>query len=264
MLKKLTALTLTAVVLSVAAAQCGAPATVVVTKEVEKVVTKEVEKVVTKEVEKIVTKEVVRLVMPEPITGSVAAAFTTSSDPTGLAPWWSWHPGRSYLSTYRLGGEAGRLTLVAGPGTDQWEEEESLPYVSLDLMGDFEAQVELRFSPTQRWQTAGIGIMSPDDARQWVRIGYNQEPKVFFDRSAKGVSRRSGEESYTDSSVYFKLSRREPLISAYFSADGDGWQPLEKDLVCSFPEIVKVYLYVYSTASEGVVARFSDFRVRSL
>jgi glucose/mannose transport system substrate-binding protein len=54
------------------AAQCGAPATVVVTKEVEKVVTKEVEKVVkeTVEVEKIVTKEVEKEVVvtatPEP------------------------------------------------------------------------------------------------------------------------------------------------------------------------------------------------------
>jgi multiple sugar transport system substrate-binding protein len=43
---------LSLVIVFTLAAQCGAPATVVVTKEVEKVVTKEVEKVVTKEVEK--------------------------------------------------------------------------------------------------------------------------------------------------------------------------------------------------------------------
>ncbi len=52
------------------AAQCGAPATVVVTKEVEKIVTKEVEKqvVVTKEVEKqvVVTKEVEKQVVVTP------------------------------------------------------------------------------------------------------------------------------------------------------------------------------------------------------
>jgi multiple sugar transport system substrate-binding protein len=56
------------VVITMLAAQCGAPATVVVTKEVEKVVTKEVEKVVTKEVEKevVVTKEVEKEVVVTP------------------------------------------------------------------------------------------------------------------------------------------------------------------------------------------------------
>jgi len=54
------------VVISTLAAQCAAPATVVVTKEVEKVVTKEVEKVVTKEVEKVVTKEVEKKVEVTP------------------------------------------------------------------------------------------------------------------------------------------------------------------------------------------------------
>jgi multiple sugar transport system substrate-binding protein len=58
------------VVITTLAAQCGAPATVVVTKEVEKVVTKEVEKevVVTKEVEKevVVTKEVEKEVVVTP------------------------------------------------------------------------------------------------------------------------------------------------------------------------------------------------------
>jgi multiple sugar transport system substrate-binding protein len=57
-------------VIATLAAQCGAPATVVVTKEVEKVVTKEVEKqvVVTKEVEKqvVVTKEVEKQVVVTP------------------------------------------------------------------------------------------------------------------------------------------------------------------------------------------------------
>jgi multiple sugar transport system substrate-binding protein len=55
-----TAVFATLLIISLLAGQCGAPATVIVTKEVEKVVTKEVEKVVTKEVEKevIVTKEV--------------------------------------------------------------------------------------------------------------------------------------------------------------------------------------------------------------
>lgn len=51
MFKKLTILTTVVAVLLMVAAQCGAPATVIVTKEVEKVVTKEVEKIVTKEVE---------------------------------------------------------------------------------------------------------------------------------------------------------------------------------------------------------------------
>ncbi|MEJ2554669.1 MAG: extracellular solute-binding protein [Anaerolineae bacterium] len=57
-------------VIATLAAQCGAPATVVVTKEVEKIVTKEVEKqvVVTKEVEKevVVTKEVEKEVVVTP------------------------------------------------------------------------------------------------------------------------------------------------------------------------------------------------------
>jgi multiple sugar transport system substrate-binding protein len=57
-------------VIATLAAQCGAPATVVVTKEVEKIVTKEVEKqvVVTKEVEKqvVVTKEVEKQVVVTP------------------------------------------------------------------------------------------------------------------------------------------------------------------------------------------------------
>jgi basic membrane protein A len=72
MFKKLASLALIAVILALVAAQCGAPATVVVTKEVEKVVTKEVE------VEKVVTVEVEKEPVPaEAKTLKVFSAFAT-------------------------------------------------------------------------------------------------------------------------------------------------------------------------------------------
>jgi peptide/nickel transport system substrate-binding protein len=76
------ALTLLAisVVASLLAAQCSVPATVVVTKEVEKVVTKEVEKIVkeTVEVEKVVT--------PTPEPGRQTLVVALSQAPTSLDP----------------------------------------------------------------------------------------------------------------------------------------------------------------------------------
>lgn len=70
------------VMLVLTAAQCGAPATVVVTKEVEKqvVVTKEVEKVVTQEVEKVVTKEVEKVV-EKPVAKQLVIYNSYQSDP---------------------------------------------------------------------------------------------------------------------------------------------------------------------------------------
>jgi ABC-type glycerol-3-phosphate transport system substrate-binding protein len=70
------------VMLVLTAAQCGAPATVVVTKEVEKqvVVTKEVEKIVTQEVEKVVTKEVEKVV-EKPVEKQLVIYNSYQSDP---------------------------------------------------------------------------------------------------------------------------------------------------------------------------------------
>jgi hypothetical protein len=69
---------------------------------------------------------------------------------------------------------------MVGPGTDQWLSDNSAPYVSYTISGDFEAEVKLSVAALTNWVVGGLGVMSSQDPENWIRIVYALDNKVYF------------------------------------------------------------------------------------
>jgi regulation of enolase protein 1 (concanavalin A-like superfamily) len=191
-------------------------------------------------------------------------ALASDSAPEKLDSAWGWFPGASSASTYSL--SEGRLALIAGPGTDFWYDRNWAPSVEYPVAGDFQAQVRLSFAPTERWQAAGLGLRSAKDRGTWIAIrrvsgGGNEQ---YLDAAQTRAYNSEGVKTipYTQNIVYLRLHRSEPLISLYYSPDGNNWTPLLEDFVIGFPEQVEIFLFVYSTpGNRGASATFSEFMI---
>jgi hypothetical protein len=97
--------------------------------------------------------------------------FAAPDDPEALNPIFGWQPGSSTASTYDLAIEPGVLTLIAGPGTNQWDNTDSGPLIAYPFEGDFEARVEVAFEPSgSEYKLAGLGVRSVNEHTTWLRV----------------------------------------------------------------------------------------------
>jgi regulation of enolase protein 1 (concanavalin A-like superfamily) len=190
------------------------------------------------------------------VVGGGSIHFADPNDPTKLASHWSWHPGGSRASAYALK-EDGTLRLIVGPGTDQWENNDSAPYISYKVSGDFEAEVKLRMVASSDWEVGGIGIMSTQDPKTWIRIVFALDNKVYFNRNGRHIAI----DPYPSKDIYLRIVRQGTLISSYYSATAENWQPLKEDYVFSLPEEVRVYLLGFTQHEEGDILEFQDLKI---
>jgi serine/threonine-protein kinase len=208
----------------------------------------------------------VRLGAPQSRQGNSAGgpvAFASASNPNQLSDVWGWYPGGSDASTFKLAG--GQLMLITGPGTDLWDDRDSAPRVEYPVIGDFQVQVRLDFSPSEQYQVAGLGLRSTKEPGDWVALrrlsGGGSQQEVWASTTRGNRSENIATIPYTQNALYLRIWRTEPLVSLYYSPDGSNWTPLAKDFVMGFPDQVWVFLFVYSTSGRGISATFSNLTV---
>ena len=194
-------------------------------------------------------------------TGEGTIPFSAPGSPNTLNPVFGWQPGSSSASTYDLALNAGALTIISGPKTDQWSDTDSGPLVTYPQTGNFAAQVKVGFSPEgSRYKVAGIGIRAVQDHKNWLRITRILEgSQVVRVQGGRGLS--LNETPYVGDETFFRVERRGPLFTLSYSTNGVNWIPLQKDHVFEMPDEVEIYLIVYSTSGEGALAQFSEFEV---
>jgi hypothetical protein len=183
--------------------------------------------------------------------------FANPDAPSELAPWWEWYAGSSASSAYELTDDPNALTLLVGPGTDQWGSNNSAPYVSYTISGDFDVEVKLKVYALTKWIVGGLGIMSSDDEERWIRIVYALDNKVYLNKNGQHLVITP----YLDHEVYFKLRRQGSLISAYYSASGEDWTILKENYEYDLPSEVKIYLLGFTQLASGDVIQFQDLKV---
>lgn len=190
-------------------------------------------------------------------------SFTDMSVPDSLSPDWGWFPGISEASSYRIEPGTGNLTIVAGPHTQLWGSDNTAPQVMYGTSGKFDVQVKVDFNPTERDHVAGIGIRSTENFATWFvgRRAYYWDQRADVIQSLEGNVQDFYHIPYADTSIYLRITRDDPLISCYYSADGTNWTPMAKDYVMSFPDKVYIVLFVNSTTDHGVSATFSELNI---
>lgn len=191
--------------------------------------------------------------------------FDTSDNAAALNPIFGWQPGESPASSFNLTSNPGKLTIVAGPKTEQWGRNNSAPIVSMPIEGDFEVSVKVEIMPETEIQAAGLGVMSAEDQTTWLRLErtfYKSIHRATFNATKRGDNIAGAGTAYPDDSVYFWIKRNGSVFSASYSTNNTNWVVVVDEKVFEMPEKVNIYLYTYSTKDLGVVAKFSDFRVR--
>lgn len=198
--------------------------------------------------------------------GSEYISFSAPDNPEELNPVLGWQPGSSNVNSYDLAMEPGALTLIAGMGTDQWQNTDSAPLVIYPFEGDFDAQVRVMLSPSGNTaKVAGLGIRAPQNHNTWLRIvraWVDDGLTVRAQANQQGNSARLNFVTYSGDTTYLRIERNGPLFTLSYSENGSNWIALVQDHVFEMPDDVEIYLITFSTASnEGALAQFHDFSV---
>jgi len=199
---------------------------------------------------------------PVVISEDMDIPFSSPDDPIELDENWSWSPGPSESSAYRISQDTGVLTLIAGPGTNLWKNENSAPRIEYPVTGDFQVQVRLDLDPREKWQGAGLAIQSKTDPGTWVTVrrgccGQSINFAQTHDNRSEGVTTIP----YAKTTTYLKMIREGELLSIAVSENGVNWIDLRTAHVFSLPDEVYILLYVYSTTGHGITADFSELRI---
>lgn len=191
-------------------------------------------------------------------------SFSDPDDPSVLNPDFVWQEGSAGANAFDLTREPGTLTLVAGAGTEQWQQTNSGPFIVLPVSGDFDVSVRMEASPVEAYQRAGIGIRSSQDINTWVNISRNFHTVISGGQGIMVLANQQGNSSllnnvpYTGAVCFFKIERRGPQVSLSYSEDGTTWNLLQENYVANFGDPVEIFLMASSTSGQGLMAQFSD------
>jgi regulation of enolase protein 1 (concanavalin A-like superfamily) len=215
---------------------------------------------------------------PSPVPPAATAApsdnlipFFDSASPGQLDPRWLWLPGSSPVSAIQPGSDLYELTILAGADTDQWQQNNTAPLLTLPVEGSFSAVVRVAFSPVVTVQHAGIGLRSSEQDDSWIRItrtyheqidGFNG---VFLMENRQGTSERLASAPFTETSFFLRIDRMETSAAFFYSSDGISWVPLGEGRPIPFTGPLEIYLVVYSTDDEQTAqAVFRELSITAL
>jgi regulation of enolase protein 1 (concanavalin A-like superfamily) len=205
-----------------------------------------------------------------PEQGPDLLSFSDPNDPASLNPLFGWQPGREGANSYDLTYEPGTLTLIAGAGTDLWQTNNSGPLIVLPVSGDFDVSVRVEADPVEIYQRAGIGVRSGQDANTWVNISHNYHGVIAGGEGIMVLGNQQGNSSllnnisYTGDVSFFKIERRGPELSLFYSEDGTNWNLLQENYAANFVDPVEIFLMASSTSGQGLAARFSGLTLTSV
>lgn len=159
--------------------------------------------------------------------------------------------------------KGGTFTLTAESG-DIWANQDSFRFIFQEVPGDFDFSarvVEIR--GTDPYTKAGIIIRSgavPNDANVFAYSTAEKGVAAQVRPKPDALTELTGK-SKENAPCWLKLSRREKVVSTFFSTDGKNWQQLGTD---TSPVIIKaptVGLALCSHNREPVAAKFDNVRL---
>jgi regulation of enolase protein 1 (concanavalin A-like superfamily) len=202
---------------------------------------------------------------PSPaLPGSVS--FEALDNQNTLNPEFTWYPGTSSANAYSLSRSPGALTIIAGPKTDQWMNDNSAPLMLYPIEGDFVVQVKVAFFPKRHVQGAGIGLRTRQTPNTFVRIKrefHNGEQKIAVNANQNGEPIDLGSTPYSGDVVYFKIERIGSLCSLSYSPDKNKWILLKENFAFTSQEIELYFIALSTDENDEVVAVFSELQIIS-
>lgn len=159
----------------------------------------------------------------------------------------------------------GALTLIAGPRTNHYLNDNSAPLIYYPFHGDFDAHVRVVADLVRQFDVVGLSVRSQRDRNAWVSLVFvndgRQPQYILVQKVENGNSVNGNFVHYPDNDVYLRLERQGSLYNFLYSADGKTWNDLQHDFIFGDLGDVDINLVVYATHDFGLLARFYDFSV---
>lgn len=162
--------------------------------------------------------------------------------------------------------------IEAPTNTDQWDALDNAQTTSVQLgRGPFRATIAVKANTVKHVQVAGFGVRDVDKKSHWLRISKGFSSSVV-PSAAVAVQQRLADgaatllpilTAYTAETVHFQIARtRLGQFSLSFSADGETWTTVYKDLAFPMSQDVELFAVAYSDYNDTpLVADFSALKV---
>jgi regulation of enolase protein 1 (concanavalin A-like superfamily) len=188
-------------------------------------------------------------------------SFSSPIDSRKLNSDFKWHQGDSINSKYFLL-EDGSLRITTIGHTDQSQGEDSAPSITYSINGDFEAEVQIKFSSNINYQRAGFGIRYSVNPYDYLRIQMLEHERVEISANNLKQGRVIATSIYQNDIVFFKIRRVKNKIRFFYSCDSNEWLSMCNEQQLEIPNKAELFINVLSAHnSDEAVADFSQFKV---
>lgn len=188
-------------------------------------------------------------------------SFSSPIDLSELNSDFKWYQGDSINSKYFLL-ENGSLRITTIGHTNQSNDQDSAPSITYSVNGNFEAQVQIKFSSNINYQRAGFGIRSSVNQYDYLRIQMLEHKRVEILINKLKFGYVLATSIYPNDVVFFKIRRSKNKIRLFYSYDGNEWLSMCDEQQLEIPNEAELFLNVLSAQnSDEAVADFSRFKV---
>jgi regulation of enolase protein 1 (concanavalin A-like superfamily) len=188
-------------------------------------------------------------------------SFSSLIDSSKLNTDFKWCQGDSVNSKYFLL-EDGSLRITTLGHTDQSQGEDSAPSITYSINGDFEAEVQIKFSSNINYQRAGFGIRYSVNPYDYLRIQMLEHKRVEISANNLKQGRVIAASIYQNDIVFFKIRRVKNKIRFFYSSDSNEWLSMCNEQQLEIPNKTELFINVLSAHnSNEAVADFSQFKV---
>ncbi len=202
-------------------------------------------------------------VLPLTLNREKNISFASTDNPGELNEILIWYEGDS-ANDFNLTKEPGTLIVSAASGTDQWENINSAPTIGYPIVGDFEAQVKVKFIPTENVQAAGFGVRAPGNPDTFFRILmhlFKDSQEIVVHGNDDGMGFDVGHTTFSIQEVFFKIGKLGSNYTFSYSTDDKNWMSIAQDSSFELTN-VEIYFVVLSNYNpSGVFAEFSEFKI---
>ncbi|MGG3571039.1 DUF1349 domain-containing protein [Bacillus gobiensis] len=174
---------------------------------------------------------------------------------------------------WELNPERTNLMIKTDKQTDFWQkthygfQADNGHFLYYELHGDFRLTTKVKSKPKNRYDQAGLMVRFSNNT--WLKTSVEYIPdghsKLGVVVTNQGYSDWSSQEfSEDDTSLFYRMTRRENNYYVDYSLDGTSWSQIRMTHLVEETDNIKVGIYACSPQGEGCEAEFDFIKIENI
>ncbi|ALC83374.1 MULTISPECIES: DUF1349 domain-containing protein [Bacillus] len=174
---------------------------------------------------------------------------------------------------WELNPERSNLMIKTDKQTDFWQkthygfQADNGHFLYYELHGDFRLTTKVKSKPKNRYDQAGLMVRFSNNT--WLKTSVEYIPdghsKLGVVVTNQGYSDWSSQEfSEDDTSLFYRITRRENNYYVDYSLDGTSWSQIRMTHLVEETDNIKVGIYACSPQGEGCEAEFDFIKIENI